>query len=69
MVIAGKDEASSRVDKDTIEEHLAGISRELIKVPHDPGVAEGHLVALDVLKPETRRVCKEIAVAIVDGYR
>jgi hypothetical protein len=31
-------------------------------------VADGDLVTLDVLKPETRRACKEIpAAAIVDG--
>jgi MinD-like ATPase involved in chromosome partitioning or flagellar assembly len=69
VVITDKDEVSSRVDKDAIEEHLAGICRELIAVPHDRGVADGDLVTLDVLKPQTRRAYKEIAAAIVDGYR
>lgn len=69
VVITDKDEVSSRVDKDAIEEHLAGICRELIAVPHDRGVADGDLVTLDVLKPDTRRAYKEIAAAIVDGYR
>lgn len=69
VVITDKDEVSSRVDKNAIEEHLAGICRELIAVPHDRGVADGDLVTLDVLKPETRRAYKEIAAAIVDGYR
>lgn len=69
VVITDKDEVSSRVDKGAIEEHLAGICRELIAVPHDRGVADGDLVTLDVLKPETRRAYKEIAAAIVDGYR
>jgi MinD-like ATPase involved in chromosome partitioning or flagellar assembly len=69
VVITDKDEVSSRVDKDAIDEHLAGICRELIAVPHDRGVADGDLVTLDVLKPETRRAYKEIAAAIVDGYR
>lgn len=69
VVITDKDEVSSRVDKDAIEEHLAGICHELIAVPHDRGVADGDLVTLDVLKPETRRAYKEIAAAIVDGYR
>ncbi|UKA74576.1 hypothetical protein LFT46_15625 [Arthrobacter sp. FW306-07-I] len=69
VVITDKDEVSSQVDKDAIEEHLAGICRELIAVPHDRGVADGDLVTLDVLKPETRRAYKEIAAAIVDGYR
>ncbi|MFJ6355775.1 MinD/ParA family ATP-binding protein [Pseudarthrobacter oxydans] len=69
VVVTDKDEVSSRVDKDAIEEHLAGICRELIAVPHDRGVADGDLVTLDVLKPETRRAYKEIAAAIVDGYR
>ncbi|WAJ32005.1 MinD/ParA family protein [Arthrobacter sp. FX8] len=69
VVITDKDEVSSRVDKDAIEEHLSGICRELIAVPHDRGVADGDLVTLDVLKAETRRAYKEIAAAIVDGYR
>jgi MinD-like ATPase involved in chromosome partitioning or flagellar assembly len=69
VVITDKDEVSSRVDKDAIEEHLAGICRQLIAVPHDRGVADGDLVTLDVLKPYTRRAYKEIAAAIVDGYR
>ncbi|MGO4186306.1 MinD/ParA family ATP-binding protein [Pseudarthrobacter sp. TAF60_1] len=69
VIITDKDEVSSRVDKDAIEEHLAGICRQLIAVPHDRGVADGDLVTLDVLKPETRRAYKEIAAAIVDGYR
>ena len=69
VVITDKDEVSSRVDKDAIEEHLAGICRQLIAVPHDRGVADGDLVTLDVLKPETRRAYKEIAASIVDGYR
>ncbi|WP_397427794.1 MinD/ParA family protein [Pseudarthrobacter equi] len=69
VVITDKDEVSSRVDKDAIEEHLAGICRQLIAVPHDRGVADGDLVTLEVLKPDTRRAYKEIAAAIVDGYR
>ncbi|HKU30055.1 MAG TPA: MinD/ParA family protein [Arthrobacter sp.] len=68
VVITDKDEVSSRVDKNAIEEHLAGICRQLIAVPHDRGVADGDLVTLDVLRPETRRAYKEIAAAIVDGY-
>jgi MinD-like ATPase involved in chromosome partitioning or flagellar assembly len=69
VVITDKDEVSSRVDKDAIEDHLSGICRQLIAVPHDRGVADGDLVTLDVLKPDTRRAYKEIAAAIVDGYR
>jgi len=68
VVITDKDEVSTRVDKSAIEEHLSGICRQLIAVPHDRGVADGDLVTLDVLRPETRRAYKEIAAAIVDGY-
>jgi MinD-like ATPase involved in chromosome partitioning or flagellar assembly len=68
VVITDKDEVSTRVDKDAIEEHLSGICRQLIAVPHDRGVADGDLVTLDVLRPETRRAYREIAAAIVDGY-
>lgn len=69
VVITDKDEVSTRVDKDAIEDHLAGMCRQLIAVPHDRGVADGDLVTLDHLKPETRRAYKEIAAAVVDGYR
>lgn len=69
VVITDKDEVSSRVDKDAIEDHLSGICRQLIAVPHDRGVADGDLVTLDVLRPETRRAYREIAAAIVDGYQ
>jgi hypothetical protein len=31
-------------------------------------VADGDLVTLDSLRPETRRAYREIAAAIVDGY-
>ena len=68
VVITDKDEVSSRVDKDAIEDHLSGICRQLIAVPHDRGVADGDLVTLDVLRPDARRAYKEIAAAIVDGY-
>ncbi len=68
VVITDKDEVSSRVDKDAIEDHLSGICRQLIAVPHDRGVADGDLVTLDTLRPETRRAYREIAAAIVDGY-
>ncbi|MGX9900066.1 MinD/ParA family ATP-binding protein [Arthrobacter sp. SA17] len=68
VVITDKDEVSNRVDKDAIEEHLSGICRQLIAVPHDRGVADGDLVTLEALRPETRRAYREIAAAIVDGY-
>jgi hypothetical protein len=32
-------------------------------------VADGHLVTLDVLKPEARWAYKEIVAAVVHGYR
>lgn len=69
VVITDKDEVSARVNKDAISEHLSGICRELIAVPHDRGVADGDLISLETLKPSTRRAYKEIAAAIVDGYR
>jgi MinD-like ATPase involved in chromosome partitioning or flagellar assembly len=69
VVNTDKVEVSSRVDKDAIEEHLSGICRQLIAVPHDRGVADGDLVTMDEHNPETRRAYNEIAAAIVDGYR
>ncbi|MHA7173297.1 MinD/ParA family ATP-binding protein [Arthrobacter monumenti] len=69
VVITDKDEVSARVNKDAINEHLSGICRELIAVPHDRGVADGDLISLETLKPSTRRAYKEIAAAIVDGYQ
>ncbi|NUP74600.1 MAG: MinD/ParA family protein, partial [Sinomonas sp.] len=68
VVIADKDDVSARVDKAAIETTLAGMCRALISVPHDKAVADGDLVSLEALRPETRRAYKELAAAIVDGY-
>lgn len=69
VVITDKDGVSSRVNKAAISEHLSGICRELIAVPHDQGVADGDLISLSALRPATRRAYREIAAAIVDGYQ
>ncbi|WP_245580094.1 MinD/ParA family protein [Arthrobacter castelli] len=69
VVITDKDEVSARVNKDAINQHLSGICRQLIAVPHDRGVADGDVISLETLKPATRRAYKEIAAAIVDGYQ
>lgn len=53
------------MDTDAMQEHLAGICRGLVAVPDDRGVADGDLVILAVLKPETRRAEEEMAAAIV----
>lgn len=41
VVITDIDEMSSRVEKDALEEHLAGMCHELITVPHDRGGRRG----------------------------
>ncbi|AJT42992.1 ATPase [Psychromicrobium lacuslunae] len=69
VVITDKDEVSSRVDKRAIDAELAGHCKQLIAVPHDRGVADGDQISLETLRPATRRAYKEIAAAIVDGYR
>ncbi|MEA5453651.1 MinD/ParA family protein [Sinomonas sp. JGH33] len=69
VVVTDKDDVSGRVDKHAIEATLAGMCRTLISVPHDRAVADGDLVSLETVRPETRRAYKEIAAAIVDGYR
>ncbi|WP_334170380.1 MinD/ParA family ATP-binding protein [Sinomonas sp.] len=69
VVVTDKDDVSARVDKAAIEAALAGMCRMLISVPHDKAVADGDLVSLEAVRPETRRAYKEIAAAIVDGYR
>jgi MinD-like ATPase involved in chromosome partitioning or flagellar assembly len=69
VVVTDKDDVSARVDKGAIEDALAGMCRVLISVPHDKAVADGDLVSLEAVRPETRRAYKEIAAAIVDGYR
>lgn len=55
--------------RDELTAHVALRVLQLTAVPHDRGVADGDLITLDVLRPETRRAYKEIAAAIVDGYR
>ncbi|WP_425471503.1 MinD/ParA family ATP-binding protein [Sinomonas susongensis] len=69
VVVTDKDDVSARVDKGAIESALAGMCGMLISVPHDKAVADGDLVSLEAVHPETRRAYREIAAAIVDGYR
>ena len=69
VVVTDKDAVSDRVDKAAIESTLGGLCRVLISVPHDNAVADGDLISLASVGPETRRAYKEIAAAIVDGYR
>lgn len=69
VVITDKEQVSNRVDKKAIEDYLSGFCRELITVPHDRAVADGDIISLDRVAAGTRRAYKEIAAAIVDGYR
>ena len=68
VVVTDKDGVSGRVDKETIEDTLAGLCKALITVPHDKSMADGDLVSLATLKPDTRNAYREIAAAIVSGY-
>lgn len=61
VVITDKDEVSRGAPRRDVPPAHRSAARQ--------GVAAGDLVTLDVLKPETRRAYKEIAAAIVDGYR
>ncbi|WP_430296330.1 MinD/ParA family ATP-binding protein [Sinomonas sp. B1-1] len=69
VVVTDKDDVSARVDKGAIESTLSGLCRALITVPHDRSMADGDLVSLPALRPETRQAYREIAAAIVSGYR
>lgn len=69
VMITDKDEVSIGVDKYAMEDHLDGMCRQFIALPHEGGVVDGDLVILDVLKPETLRAYREMAVAIVGCYR
>ena len=68
VVVTDKDGVSGRVDKEAIEDTLAGMCKALITVPHDKSMADGDLVSLATLKPDTRHAYREIAAAIVSGY-
>jgi MinD-like ATPase involved in chromosome partitioning or flagellar assembly len=69
VVVTDKDDVSARVDKGAIESTLSGLCRALITVPHDRSMADGDLVSLPALRPETRQAYREIAAAIVSGYQ
>ncbi len=69
VVITDKEQVSNRVDKKAIEDYLSGFCREVVTVPHDRTVADGDIISLDRVAAGTRRAYKEIAAAIVDGYR
>ncbi|WP_245828007.1 MinD/ParA family ATP-binding protein [Sinomonas mesophila] len=68
VVVTDKDGVSGRVDKETIEDTLAGLCKALITVPHDKSMADGDLVSLATLRPDTRNAYREIAAAIVSSY-
>ena len=68
VVVTDKDGVSGRVDKDTIEDTLAGLCKALITVPHDKSMADGDLVSLATLRPDTRNAYRDIAAAVVSGY-
>ncbi len=69
VVLTDKDGVSSRVEKNTIRDHLAAHSRHVFVVPNDPAVADGDRISLERVNPRTREAWSEVAAALVDGYR
>ena len=69
VVLTDKDGVSTRVQKDTVREHLASHSRQVFVVPNDPAVADGDRINLARVHPRTREAWAKVAAAVIDGYR
>jgi MinD-like ATPase involved in chromosome partitioning or flagellar assembly len=57
----------SSVDLDRLEEHFAGRSRAVVRIPYDPHLEEGAEVELDLLSRATADAYLALAAVIGDG--
>lgn len=69
VVINAAGAPSRDVDLDEIEQHFASRCRAVVRIPHDPHLAEGAAVDLERLQPRTRHAVLRLAAAVVDSIR
>jgi MinD-like ATPase involved in chromosome partitioning or flagellar assembly len=56
------------LDLKRLEQHFRTRCRELIRVPYDPHLAEGGVIDLERLQPETHEAYLYLAAAVGDGF-
>ncbi|MDQ0617896.1 nucleotide-binding protein [Arthrobacter globiformis] len=54
------------VNIDEIEQHFLSRVKNVVRIPHDPHLAEGSRIRLGQLKPATRAAAVELAALVVD---
>jgi MinD-like ATPase involved in chromosome partitioning or flagellar assembly len=68
VVISAVPAKGLHVDLERLEQHFRGRCRELIRVPYDPHLAEGGIIDVDRLLPETQEAYLALAAAVGDGF-
>jgi MinD-like ATPase involved in chromosome partitioning or flagellar assembly len=68
VVISAVRPREGSVDLERLEQHFRSRCRELIKVPYDQHLAEGGVIDMDRLRPETRDAYLRLAAAVGDGF-
>jgi MinD-like ATPase involved in chromosome partitioning or flagellar assembly len=68
VLSAVRRKGKSAVDLDRLEQHFAARCRAVVRVPHDPHLAEGAEVELEYLDPETADAYLTLAALVADGF-
>lgn len=66
VIVSVADKSATRADVQRIVDGFAGLAREVVTIPFDPAIIDGHL-AFDNLRPETQRAALAAAAAIARG--
>ncbi|MDJ0391913.1 MinD/ParA family protein [Rhodococcus sp. G-MC3] len=68
VVISSVRPGSSAVDMNLLTQHFLERCRAVLVVPFDEHLAEGAVVDLDLLRPQTRRAFVELAAMVADDF-
>ncbi|MDN6178325.1 MAG: hypothetical protein L0J08_07235, partial [Micrococcaceae bacterium] len=70
IVVINQSSGTGRgVNVEEIESHFRSRVATVVRLPHDPHLAEGSRVSLDRLKPGTRDAVMELAALVVDELK
>lgn len=66
VVVSVADKSATRADIDRIVDGFSGMVREVVTIPFDPAIIDGHLT-FDNLRPDTQRAALAAAAAVARG--
>lgn len=66
VIISVADKEASKADVQNIVDGFTGMVRDILTIPYDPAIIDGHL-AFDNLRPATQRAALAAAAAIARG--